>query len=94
MQHHAQLGDANGAFIDAVFEAGIRQEISSDGFPDKLRIGHIIIEGPDEVVAVSVGVWDRRIAFRSVTFRVAHPVHEVARPLFTEGRRFKQLIDR
>ena len=94
MQHHAQLSDANGAFVDAFFEAGFRQEISGDGFPDKLRIRHVIIEGPDEVVAVSVGVWDRWIAFRSVAFGVAHPVHEVARPLFTEGGRFKQLIDR
>ena len=92
MQHHAQLRDADGAFVDAVFDAGIGEEVASDGFLYELRVGHIIIEGTDEVVAILVGVGDRGIAFGAVAFSVAHPVHEVACPLLAKMRRCQQVI--
>jgi hypothetical protein len=84
MQHHAKLRDADGAFVEAVLEAWFWQEISGDGFFDELRIGNVVVEGADEVVAVTVGVRDGGVSFGAVGLGVADPVHEVAGPAFAE----------
>jgi hypothetical protein len=66
MQHHAKLRDANGAFVDAILEAWLRQEVTSDGFFDELRIRNVVVEGSDEVVAVTPRVRDGGVALGTV----------------------------
>ena len=93
VQDHAQLADADGAFVEAAAQARLRQQVAGDRLADQLRPGHVVVEGADQVVAVAPGVGDRRVALGTVGFGVAHPVHEVARPLLAELRAGQQGVD-
>ena len=62
-------------------------------FGDELIVGHIIIERPYQVVAVSPRMRNDRIAFTAMRICITQPVHPVAGPLFSETLIFQQGID-
>ena len=93
VEDHAELADADGAFIEAVVDAWFGEEVTGDGFLNELRVGDVGVEGADEVVAVAVGVGDGGVAFGAVGFGVTDPVHEVAGPFFAEVGGVQQGVD-
>ena len=86
---------ANDRFVVLFFGVtpGIFEEVSGEVLTDKIIIRHILIECPDEVVPVFMGMIDPEVEFMSIGVGVPDKVHPVAGPLFSKMRRSKQFID-
>ena len=62
-------------------------------FADQLVDRYVGVQRPDQVVAVTPGVGDRRVAFTAVRLGVADPVHPVPGPTLSEGRIGQEPVD-
>ena len=74
-------------------EARLLQQIAGDVFRDELVVGHVGVEGADDVIAVLVGVGDGVVELVAARLAVAHQVEPVPRPALAELRRRQQPID-
>ena len=63
-------------------------------FKNKLIIGDVGIESPNEIIAVAEGVGYSGIPLASVRVRIAYPIHPMAGPAFSKVRAFEKLIDK
>ena len=61
-------------------------------FPDQLVVGDVGVQGSNQVVAVTPGVWRLGVALTAVGFAVADQVHPVAGPLFAEVGRVHEVV--
>ena len=73
-------------------KAGRGEQVASEVLLQEPVVGHVFIEGPHEVVAILPGVGDGVVGLVAAGFRVAHQVHPVPCPPFTEMRRGQQSI--
>ena len=74
-------------------ESGWGEQIPGEVFLQEPVIGHVLVEGADEVVAVLPGVSDGVVGLMAARLRVAHEVHPVARPTLAEVGGGEQLIN-
>ena len=79
--------------LSARTESGRGEQIPGEVFLQEPVIGHVLVEGADEVVAVLPGVSDGVVGLMAARLRVAHEVHPVARPTLAEVGGGEQLID-
>ena len=86
---------ANDRFIVIFFgvPSGIFQKVTGEVLTNKIVVGNILIECPDEVVPVFVGMIDPKVEFMSIGVRVPNKVHPVPGPLFSKMSGGKQFID-
>ena len=91
---HAQMRQSEHGFVQAfgAVETRIRQQIPGDVFADELVVGHVAVEGADEVIPVTPGHRQFRVALAAVRFAVANQIHPVPRPTLPEPRRGEQPI--
>ena len=73
-------------------KAGRGEQVASEVLLQEAVVGHVFIEGPHEVVAVLPGVGDGVVGFVPARLGIAHQVHPVSGPPFTEMRRGQQSI--
>ena len=73
-------------------DAGLFQHIAGHVFPDHLVEGQVLVEGPDEIVPVAPGSQQLVVPLVAVGFPVAHHVHPVTRPPFTQVRRSEKTV--
>ena len=59
----------------------------------ELVVRHILIERPDQVIAVFVSMPKRVIKFVTAGFRIANEIHPVSCPAFAEMFRCQQAIN-
>ena len=95
VQHEAILGDADRRLVDPEFgvHPRLREQIARQVFADQLVDRYVGVQRPDQVVAVTPGVGDRRVAFTAVRLGVADPVHPVSGPTLSEGRIGQEPVD-
>ena len=95
MEDKTEVCRANGGFVYSQFlvYAGVGKQISRKMFKNKLVIGDVGIEGSNEIVAVTEGVWNARIPLAAVGVRIANPIHPMPGPTFSEVRAFEELVD-
>ncbi len=95
MEDKTEVCRANGGFVYSQFlvYAGVGKQISRKMFKNKLIIGNVGIEGSNEIVAVTEGIWNAGIPLAAVGVRIAYPIHPMPCPTFSEVRAFKELID-
>ena len=95
VQDEAVLGDADRRLVDPEFGVHPRllEQVAGQVFADQLVHGDVRVQRPDQVVAVTPGVGDRRVAFAAVRLGVADPVHPVPGPTLAEGRIGQEPVD-
>ena len=95
MLDHAEMTGAEDRLVQlfARVEARGRQQVSRQLLADELVVGHVNIEGADQVIAVAPGLRDRGIAFAAVGVGVADKVHPVAGEVLAEAGRSQQPVD-
>ena len=79
--------------LSARTESGRGEQIPGEVFLQEPVIGHVLVEGADEVVAVLPSVGDAVVGLMAAGLRIAHQVHPVARPTLAEVGGGEQLID-
>ena len=73
-------------------QAFLRQQIAGDVFFDKLIVGNVLVEGPNDVIAIPPGVELVIVEFVPIGFRKAHQVQPVTCPSFAIVRRSQKPI--
>ena len=76
-----------------VVPARLRQQVAGDVFADELIVRHVVIEGADQIIAITPGVMDLVVPFVAVRLGEADDVHPVPGPAFAEMGRGQQPID-
>src|SRR5262249_39589102 len=61
--------------------------------PNQLVIGHIAVERSDQVIAITPGLRNIRVAFAAMRLAIAHEVHPMARPALSEALGSQQAIN-
>ena len=91
---HPQLRRAENGFVQPVrrVETRLRQQIAGEMFADELVVGQVAVEGANEIVTVTPGHRQFRIALAAVRFAIAHQIHPMPRPALAETRRGQQPI--
>ena len=77
---------------DPRMTSGVRKEIARDVFLDEQVVGHVRVEGADEVVAVAPGMGDGVVLLMAIGVSEAHQIHPVTGPSFAEPRGGQQGI--
>ena len=86
---HAEVAGAKGRlvqFFGGVDARGL-QEVAGELLTDELVVGHVGIEGADEVIAVAPSLRDGGISFATVRVGVTDEVHPVASEVFAVAGR-------
>ena len=84
---------AEDGFIRAVGrEARLGQKVTGHVLGDELIVRHVRVEGADDIVAVLVGVRNKRIELVSARLGETHQVEPVPRPALAVLRRSEQAI--
>ena len=65
---------------------GFLQQVPGDMLDKELVIGQVRIKGPDQVVAVLMGMLKRIIELVTTSLGISNQIHPVAGPLFPEMR--------
>ena len=95
VEDHAKVTGSKGAFVE--FQLGVDpwivEKIAREMFEDQSVDGHVLIEGPNEIVAVTPCAGDRWISLAAVGVGIADPVHPVACPSFAKSRGGEQGVD-
>ena len=60
----------------------LADEIPRDVLGGEPVVGQVGIKGPDEIIAILVGIVDRVIELVTVGLGVTHEIHPVTRPFF------------
>ena len=80
--------------VGARSQTGRSEQVPGEVLLKEPVVGHIVVEGPHEVIAVLPGVGDGEVGFVAAGFGIPHQVHPVARPALPEMRRGQEPIDR
>ena len=70
-----------------------RHQVARELFDDQPIVGHVGIEGPDEVVAIPPGVLRGDVPLVAVRVGVVHHVHPMTGPVFAEVRAGKEMVN-
>ena len=70
-----------------------KQHVPGELLLDETRIGGVVVEGSNDVVAVRPGVGPRFVFVVTVGFAVVNHIQPVSRPAFAVTRRAQQAID-
>ena len=73
-------------------QPGSRQQVAREVLCNQLRVGNILVEGPDEVVPIVEGIGDEKVGFMTARFGVVHQVHPMPGPAFAETGRGQKSI--
>ena len=76
-----------------LLEARLRQLVPGQGLHHELVVGHVLVEGPDQVVPVAVDIRHGVVRLEGLGLRETHHVHPVPRPALAEVGRGKEPID-
>ena len=76
----------------AGLQARLRQQVAGEVLRDELVVGHVGVEGADDVIAVLVGVGDGGVELVAARLGVAHQVEPVPAPALAEVRRGQQPV--
>ena len=71
----------------------IEHLVSGELLPDELVVGPVLVEGPDDVVAVAVHVGTELVPLVSVRVCVADDVEPVPRPVLAVARTREEALD-
>ena len=91
---HPQVRRPDGRLIELFLSVppGFGQQIAGNLLANQLVVRHIIVERPNQVIAIPIGIGQLGIALAAVRFAVPNEVHPVTCPTFTEPGRFKQPV--
>ena len=89
--------EAGGGQVAVAFPGGgSRKEVASYLLLQEEVVGNVVVEGPDDVVPVSPGMREGRIASQpivAIRFAVTPNIQPMPAPAFTEMRRGQESID-
>ncbi len=96
--HHVGSVDVFGIKTD---EAGCDEGVGIVGFEfvagdlltEEAIVGKVVVEEPDDVVAVTMGVFAEAVVFEAFGFAVADQVEPMLSPAFAIARRSEEAID-
>ena len=88
-------GGADGRLAKVLFPIPSRlcEQVARDVFADELVIRHVVVEGANQVVAVTPGVMDFVVPFVAVRLGKPDHIQPVSRPAFAKMGRRQQRID-
>ena len=74
-------------------EARVLQQVAREMLGDELVVGNVLVQGPDDVIAILPRVRDRRVELVAPGLGVADEVQPVPPPALAEPGRREQPID-
>ena len=72
---------------------GWGNEIAGNMLAHQLVVADVGIQCPNQIVAITPGIGNRRITFAAVRLGVAKPIHPMPRPTLAKSRRRQKSID-
>ena len=93
--HHPQMRRADRRFIEPLggVPTRIGEEVAGDLLAHELVVREIVVERPDEVVAIAPRIGKLGVPLAAVRLAVADEIHPVAREALAEARGGEQPID-
>ena len=94
VRHHPVMGGAEGRFVDVQLpvDSRDREQVPRDVLANEPIVRHVVVERPDQVVAIAPGERDGRVALAAVRFGEPEPVHPVPRPALAEAGRLQEAV--
>ena len=95
MEDKSQVCRTNSGFVysKCLIYAGFRKQVSRKMFNNKLVVGDVGIESPNEIIAITESVGNSWVALASVGVGIAYPVHPVPSPAFSKVRAVEEFVD-
>ena len=92
---HPEVRGADRGLVQPLLRIGARggQQVARDMLPDEAVVGHVGVEGANQIVAVAPGLRDGRVAFAAMRVGVADEVHPVAGEVLAVAGRGQQAVD-
>ena len=93
--HHPQMRRADRRFIEPLggVPTRIGEEVAGDLLAHELVVGEIVVERPDEVIAVAPRIGKLGVPLAAVRLAVADEIHPVAREALAEARGGEHSVD-